>query len=109
MDKKIEEGNELIATFDGYIQDLNVKDKPYWHPGRNLTQYTYPDGFKYHSSWDWLMPSCKKFDSLNLLDVEYERLCDDIDNAVACYEIKPAWRNLVKAIQWYNTNLTPNN
>ena len=58
----------------------------------------------YHSSWNWLMPACKKFDNLNLMDVEYERLCDEIDNAVSCYEIKPAFKNLVSAIKWYNQN-----
>lgn len=58
---------------------------------------------KYHTSWDWLMPACKKFDSLNLLDKEYESLCDEIDNAVSCYEIMPAFKNLVKAITWYSS------
>lgn len=59
---------------------------------------------QYHLSWGWLMPACKQFDKMNLLDKKYETLCDEIDNAVSCYEMKPAWRSLVKAIQWYNSN-----
>lgn len=58
---------------------------------------------KYHSSWDWLIPACKKFDKLNLRVIKYQKLCDEIDNAVSCYEIEPAWNCLVKAITWLNT------
>lgn len=63
-----------------------------------------PMNYMYDKDWNWLMAACKKFDKLNLLDKEYELLCDEIDNAVSCYEIKPAFKNLVKAIRWYNKN-----
>ena len=63
-----------------------------------------PMNYMYDKDWNWLMKACKKFDRLNLLDKEYELLCDEIDNAVSCYELKPAFKNLVKAIRWYNNN-----
>lgn len=63
-----------------------------------------PLNYLYDKDWNWLMKACKKFDKLNLLDKDYETLCDEIDNAVSCYEIKPAFKNLVKGIRWYNKN-----
>lgn len=58
--------------------------------------------FLYHKNWDWLMKACSKFNSLNLLDREYESICDDIDHAVSLYEIMPVFKKLVRGVRWYN-------
>lgn len=90
------EGNTLIHDF--------MKHKRMKPPfeDRWIGSFTSND-LLYDIDWNWLMSACKKFDKLNLLDKEYESLCDEIDNAVSCYEIKPAFNNLVKGIKWYNT------
>jgi hypothetical protein len=66
---------------------------------------------KYHSSWDWLMPACYKWDNLFVETameypkaMEYEKLCDEIDNAVSRYEILPVFNQLVENIKWFNQN-----
>lgn len=63
-----------------------------------------PLNYMYDKDWNYLMEACKKFDRLNLSDKEYELLCDEIDDAVSCYEIKPVFENLFAGILWYNTN-----
>lgn len=93
------EGNRLIADFMGYKKDR----WPFESDDRyKVGSLMYPIcNLKFHDSWDWLMPACKKFDGLNLMDTEYEKLCDEIDNAVSCYERPAAWNNLITAIIWH--------
>jgi hypothetical protein len=74
---------------------------------RNYTKYE----LKYHSSWDWIMPVCYKWDNLfegTAIEypkaMEYEKLCDEIDNAVSRYEILPVFNQLVENIKWFNQN-----
>lgn len=62
---------------------------------------------KYHSSWEWIMPACKKFHELNLEGYEYEQHCESIDIAVTSYEIERAFKKLSEAITWYNTSSNP--
>lgn len=82
------------------------KDLPYW--GGFRTEQLH----KFQTSWDWLMPVCLKWDSLSLNQFneqtrpKYLQLCDDLDHFVSCYEIEPAYRQLVKNIRWYTTNNT---
>lgn len=65
------------------------------------------DQLKYDSSWDWLMPVCKKFDSLDFSTarkatmLKYEDFCDGIDNAVTLYEIEPVFIAVTAAVKWY--------
>ena len=108
MDKQltIEEGNRLISEFMGETirkdGKLSLRDK------EPLTGNCIVDA-KYHSSWDWLMPACHKWDCLTDAEIKegtwpkYERLCDLLDRKVALYEIQPVWNQLVKNIQWYNS------
>lgn len=124
-DKAQEDGNEIIAVFDGWVQDINVKDKPYWHPERNMTMYTYPDAFKYHSSWDALMPVVEKIEALQDNSIQFyikdrrayvERdtqasLADEsLPDLPECYsgfcesKIEAVYSAVVQFIKWYNTN-----
>lgn len=80
--KIIEHGNRIIGDFMG-------------------KGFKNPLNYMYDIEWSWLMPAIKKFDNLNLFNTEYESLCDEIDRAVTLYEIKPAWKAFVKALEWY--------
>lgn len=53
----IEQMNEAIAFFDGYelIQEDNEYNLPYYIKGED---FNYKHQFKYHISWDKLMPIC---------------------------------------------------
>lgn len=104
------EGNKLIAEFDGWVQDVNVKDRPYWHPERNMTMYTYVDGFKYHLSWDWLMPVVEKINKIKGFDIIiYKTTVHVNDDTQIIFEttdriniINAVWHAVVQFIQWYN-------
>lgn len=95
--------NRFIAEFMGFKPTANgVYPIECPHEGIGFHVET----MKYHYSWDWLMPVCKKFDTLNLdkLDHEaYTAYSDAIDNAVTLYEIELVFEILVEAIQWYNS------
>ena len=97
--EEIIEGNELIAEF------MNIDVGHYTsYPEEGRTQFSKND-LEYHSSWDWLIPACKKWDTLEVEDenlVEYTKLCDQLDNTVSFYEIEPLFQQLVKCIEQYN-------
>lgn len=100
MEEVTFEDNELIAKFDGFVleEDGMYRDRS----GGDKTVRKKEDGFYYHSSWEWIMPVCKKFDLLTIDNERYIWYCDRIDNAVTKYEILPVFKILVEAINWYN-------
>lgn len=100
--------NEIIADFIGveHKPDPFVKSKDlYWHYNEiNLMS----EALLFDTSWDWLMPACRKWDNLNYDGVpkggkgEFKSLCDALDNLVSMYEIKPVFKQLCINIRWYN-------
>lgn len=74
MNKKIAEGNRLIAEFMGAIVTLDYCEIPdvqdglgFYFKKENAPDFDLrycSEGLKYHSSWDWLMPVVEKIESL---------------------------------------------
>lgn len=106
-DKEIQEGSQLIAEF---MEVEKCKRCDPWCGGYRygLMIFYLPEEMKYHSSWDWLTPACKKFDNIyKVTDLSehwdaYMDHCNNIDNAAAHYEIEPVFLALVEGIKWYN-------
>ena len=96
-DLTIDEKNKLIAEFDGAEVNLGIDKQGVLHVG-----ITHIKELRYHSSWNLLMPVCKKFDSLDLVEEDYINHCDNIDHCVTQYEIEPVYEAVVQAILWYN-------
>ena len=98
------EGNKLIAEFKC------TKSFDTYYDSEGKYHFEILDS-QYHSSWDWIMPACYKWDNL-FFDValeyklaqEYELRCDALDNAITKYEILPAFKQLVENIKWFNQN-----
>lgn len=96
----------VVAEFMGveHKPDPFVKSKDlYWHYNE---LHLMSKVLLFDTSWDWLMPSCKKFDELYIgkeAPIGYIDHCEKIDNAVSCYEIEWAFEALVEGIKWYNT------
>lgn len=106
------EGNKLIAEFHGWkhVETPKKKGKGYWEfPewGKAAFDIRF---MKYHSSFDWLMPACRKFDLLDTSEFTEDQMklymahSYNIDMAVTRYEIIPAFTELVNALHWYNQN-----
>lgn len=78
MDKQtIEEGNKLIAEFMEWKIDNSFPDKDRVY--RNEKALELDTTFKYHSSWEWLMPVCEKIESLGYY-VSIEKECCGISS-----------------------------
>ncbi len=56
----------------------------------------------YNSSWDWLIPACKKFSSLNIENCHYNILCEALSNLITTYHIKSVFNHLADCALWYN-------
>lgn len=108
---EILEGNKLIADspFSDLVKGSGEEER--WYIKSN-NQQGYFTELKYHSSWDWIMPACSKWDNLyfDVLEIktreQYELRCDSLDNAVTRYELAPVFKQLVENIKWYNKNKT---
>jgi hypothetical protein len=102
MTPEIREGNKLIAEF------MNHPYLKVWRKFNDVKPFDF-DKLKYHTSWGWLMPACKKWDELDPVPAfeEYMELSDNLDNKVTLYEILPVYKQLVENIKWYNKNNHP--
>ena len=103
------QGNKLIAAFHGFSRKHRNEGSAGWkHWEKKPFGWFDDEDLKYHSSWDWLMPVCKKFDRLHEMDYtllhnkEHIMHCDNIDYGVTTYDIQVAFVAISEAIQWYN-------
>lgn len=105
------EGNKLIAKFDGWVHFPTPKNKGngYWNNEKRGFAHWSLDSFKYHSSWDWLMPVVGKINKL--FDEESDNwlgkcLDDDFPKIIELRiteSIKSVYVHVIQFIQWYNT------
>lgn len=101
-------GNRAIAVFMGLLSK-NPK-YPFTKPNGSVN---YKEA-EYHSSYDWLMPAWKKFESLEISKVDegfkdnYSRHLMSVSTAIIHYDISVAFDRFVMALNWYNSQqLTP--
>ena len=99
-DLTIDDKNKLIAEFEDPKVNFDTNKQGVLHVG-----ITHIKELRYHSSWSWLMPVCKKFDELDILDEDYINHCDNIDHCVTLYDIEAVYEAVVQAILWYNESL----
>jgi hypothetical protein len=97
-----EEGNILIAEFDGWSIVPQFKGLFYEKMGED--DFVRRDHFEYHSSWDWLHEPYNKFFSLNSdnRNFDFVQRLIELKNAWLSLDILYAFEVLANAIQWYN-------
>lgn len=89
--------NLAIGSFDG-VKNINKLNN------REIID------LRYHTSFDKLIPVCRKFDNLDIRNFSaehlttYQQLCDALDDAAALYKIEPLHDALAKCIEWYSMN-----
>jgi hypothetical protein len=109
--KQIIKGNKLIAIF------MVSKDgKKLEVPGMIYQQDTHDDlyiwdkdyldeeeckSFKYHKSWDWLMPVVYKIHTLEMTPGYILKLAD-VSLSLSKIDIDDLYLTVVKFIKWYN-------
>jgi len=122
-----EEGNKLIAEFDGYEyidSDKSYDSWGWWEKDKfNDNAKNNPNflcisnsGLKYHSSWDWLMPVALKIGE-TCIDNEFVEITLKSDNTciIDCSGqyyteqsegtlLLSTFNAIVNFIQWYNQN-----
>jgi hypothetical protein len=115
--QEILEGNKLIEKFMGKEHDeLCWKLLP-----KNIIHL--PQYFKYHLSWDWLMPVVEKIEKINRYNEYYpdtvtiwKDCCKISDgnngNELVCVysgttKIEATWLAVIDFIKWYNKNDKP--
>lgn len=101
----IDQNNWLIAEFMGFIHATDPEKR----------SWEMEEGFKYHSSWEQLMPVVEKIESMNGDIVLFNR-CFDIrfENYVQQYHstisrLDATYNGIVRFIQWYNTTNSTTN
>lgn len=117
--------NELIAEFMGGKWETvwcgGVETKAFNFPGWHITDWPHTihdDTFRYHSSWDWLMPVVEKIRGLKLCtnhnfnpmtNVEYFSIYDhEYMNTAKGQQFYAegsdcVYKAVVKFIKWYNS------
>jgi hypothetical protein len=116
-----EEGNKLIAEFDGWTfenrDEFNRPSKLLF--ARKATPYTILllENLEYHSSWDWLMPVVEKLHegvgwmdggadvTIHYKNCHIEYMDEDVEydeSAQGETKIEAVWQAVVQFIQWYN-------
>jgi hypothetical protein len=117
-EEEIVNGNKIIAEFDGCEKCISHTDNGvttgYIVKGKVNIGNSPTDGYnnfaisqlEFHSSFDWLMPVCKKWSELEFdgkdQTWEYGFYSVNLSILVGKYEILPVFNQLVKNIEWYN-------
>ncbi len=103
--------NELIAEFMGLPL---TKMEPMFSGSRGMKMVPFQN-WKYHSSWDWLMPVVEKIQFFAQVKIENTQCIISVNgDCVALVHsgsnIENVFRACVEFIKWYNKykGLTPN-
>lgn len=125
MNKEILENNKLIAEFIGWTNVLDCKYSEfishkdwvmaqYYSTDKHKKRTTHIKLFKYHESWDWLMPVIGKIEDLGYPTTiskwaEEQVNCCSIDgvvdfNSKSDNKLKVTYGAIIEFINWYNKN-----
>lgn len=103
----IQEKNKLIALFMGGVaKEFDTPPSLQRQYGKEVVRVSFnpddafswyfPDGFKYHTSWDWLMPVVDKIEHLFETTTQLPRF--EINSHVAYFAVFPSGEPYVR---WY--------
>ena len=94
--------NKLIAEFMGWdIESLSTIPSNL-HPSNLELDNDEVLEYKYHTSWDWLMPVVQKIDAMFAEADEVDDAINRVHNAVLSFDIDNTYDAAVKFIKTYN-------
>lgn len=101
-----DEGNKIIAKFMGLpycLSDLETdnfgdQDVERW---AIFNHYYTASEMRFHTSWDWLMPVCKKA-AIGEAEISKEgiHLLESVYGAITSFDITQAFRAIVEFLEW---------
>jgi hypothetical protein len=105
--EKYKENNQVVAEFMGYtegIYDHGINGvTPIWkNDSIREGHYRTLQEFKYHSSWDDLMPVIRKIWNLDCQHDRQDQHFNEMQNILPLAEMYSAYMSCVRFIQWYN-------
>lgn len=106
--QQVIEGNRAIMEFLqlNKCTDKEHENNPcYWHEADG--EYLTASQTKYHSSWDWLMPSVKKAKELPIIKgraIEQMNYWEYVEDMLITLDINNVFNGLIRYITWYNQN-----
>lgn len=95
-----EQGNKLIAHFDGWEFCRSLRKRRCWwaKDGQAFTGKQPPE---FQNSWDLLKPVIDKINDLGEED-RYNVRAGKVAASHVCINIKTMWERVIQFIQWYN-------
>jgi len=123
MEKSIVDGNRLIAEFMGGELMEDRRGNVYWFKNHHHVLVAHKAinvfAFKYHSSWDWLMPVVEKIERNGFIVEMWLSLGKGCRIFRPNYEpsisfsnesnsmIEAVYLTAAEAIEWYNSQSKP--
>ena len=101
MDKKLIENNTIIGVFDGaeYVNDA-PKDYPNGYYIHAYEAGALPEDWRYHESWDWLMPVVEKcLSAPEDLENQFDTHYDAIHDALWSINIEETYKEVIEFIK----------
>src|ERR1035437_8139394 len=97
------DGEILIADF--MMASLNLNHRRWIDNDINYVKY-FDHELKYHSSWDWIMPVCKKFYYLTIPGkdgIQFMFRCQEMSNSINSFDTITIFEQMVENIKWYRS------
>jgi len=119
IEEQILENNKLIAQFMGYMPtSKEIGEQTFTHDTMEKGTVIWLSQFKYHSSWDWLMPVVEKIETEQGCIIEMwlslgkgckiNRLQSKSEGGILHFAnesnslIEAVCQSVVEFIKWYN-------
>lgn len=106
--EQILEGNKLIAEFMGGELLEGRQNNVFWfkehHHVLTAHKAINQHAFKYHSSWDWIMPVVEKINASHTVKIK-NNTCSIrliVEETTESTLIKSVWKVVVEYVKYYN-------
>lgn len=102
-EEEIVKGNKVIAKYDGHTIDFGYNKDGVLFLGQHIDVRK----LMYHTSWNWLIPVCRKcleshsalIDGREIIETPYALIASEL---VEGYDIERVWKAVIEFIEWYN-------
>lgn len=106
--EEIEEGNKLLAAFDGITIGVSIYS---WRPG--CQEPIQEHHLNYHASWGWIMPLVEKIEKgdygfkmcRKVVEVYVDSTKEVLFKTKESCRLNSLYKAVVEFIKWHNANI----